>query len=193
MVKDTVFSEDTDRGSDFEFNEKVAEVFDDMLSRSVPFYNQQQDMIKEIAKEFYKSGSNIYDLCSSTGTTLINMCKAIDDCENIIGYDNSIPMIEKAKKRVEKMGCDKRIDLRCCDLNGDLPESALENASVVTMCWTLQFIRPLRRDTLVKWICDRLVENGVLILTGKILTNTSHMNRFFIDFYYDFKKRNEYT
>ena len=193
MVKDTVFSEDTDRGSDFEFNAKVADVFDDMLSRSVPFYNEQQDMITEIAKKFYINDTNIYDLGSSTGTTLINLSKAIENCEKLIGYDNSIPMIEKAKKRVKKMGLNNKIDLRYCDLNGDLPKSSLENASVVTMCWTLQFIRPLWRDTLVKWIYDGLTENGIFILTEKILTNTSHMNRFFIDFYYNFKQSNDYS
>ena len=38
-----------------------------------------------------------------------------------------------------------------------------------------------------------LVENGVLVVTEKVLTNNSHMNRFFIDFYYDYKKRNRYS
>jgi len=38
-----------------------------------------------------------------------------------------------------------------------------------------------------------MLEGGALIIAEKVLTNDSHMNRFFIDFYYDFKRRNGYT
>ena len=66
-------------------------------------------------------------------------------------------------------------------------------SSVVTLCWTLQFIRPLRRDVLIKKIYDELEDGGVLIVTDKVLTNDSNMNRFFIDFYYDFKRGKGYS
>ena len=69
----------------------------------------------------------------------------------------------------------------------------IENASVVTMCWTLQFIRPFRRDSLIKSIYDGLSDGGVFLVTEKILTGSSDMNRFFIEFYYDLKKRNDYS
>jgi len=69
----------------------------------------------------------------------------------------------------------------------------MENASVVTMCWTLQFIRPVRRDTLIRWIYDALVDQGALIVTEKILTNDGNVNRLFIDFYYEFKKGRGYS
>jgi tRNA (cmo5U34)-methyltransferase len=38
-----------------------------------------------------------------------------------------------------------------------------------------------------------MVDGGALIVTDKILTNDSNMNRFFIDFYYDFKRRTGYS
>jgi tRNA (cmo5U34)-methyltransferase len=61
------------------------------------------------------------------------------------------------------------------------------------MCWTLQFIRPLGRDRLIRRIFDSLGDGGALICCEKILTNDSDMNRFFVDFYYDFKRRNGYS
>ena len=64
---------------------------------------------------------------------------------------------------------------------------------MITMCWTLQFIRPLRRDNLIRRIYDALVDEGVLIVTEKILTNNGHMNRFFVDFYYEFKGKQGYS
>jgi tRNA (cmo5U34)-methyltransferase len=193
MSRDQVFQDTAARASDFTFDAEVALVFDDMLVRSVPYYLEQQYMIQEIGKKFWIPGTEIYDLGSSTATTLINLCQEIGDQGHYVGYDNSIPMIEKAKQNVKERGFEDRIELRYGDLNGDLSRLPLENASVVTMCWTLQFIRPLRRDNLIKWIYNGLVEDGALIVTNKVLTNNTHMNRFFIEFYYDFKRRNGYS
>ena len=64
----------------------------------------------------------------------------------------------------------------------------IENASVVVMVLTLQFIRPLRRDTLIGSILRGLNENGCLILVEKVLGEDSAFNRLFINYYYDFKK-----
>ena len=193
MKRDQVFQEGTARASDFVFNTAVAEVFDDMITRSVPFYLEQQSMIKEIAKKFWIPGTNIYDLGCSTATTLINLCGEMKNTPYFIGYDNSIPMLERAKQKINEKGFENRIELRYGDLNGDLSNLSLENASIVTMSWTLQFVRPLGRDNLIRQIYKGLVEGGVLVVTEKVLTNNTHMNRFFIDFYYDFKKRNGYT
>ncbi len=70
--KDEVFRE-PQPVADFNFGEKVAAVFDDMLDRSVPFYQEIQRMIAEMAADFAVDGTNIYDLGCSTGTTLLNL------------------------------------------------------------------------------------------------------------------------
>lgn len=193
MSKDDIFLGSASRGSDFKFDSHVASVFDDMISRSVPFYTEQQDMIREIVKKFWIPGTDIYDLGFSTGTTIVNLCLDETCSARFIGYDNSISMIDTARKKIKNAGFENRIDLRFGDLNGDLSKLPIENASVVIMCWTLQFIRPLKRDDLIQWIYRGLVKDGVLIVTEKILTNSTDMNRFFIDFYYDFKRANAYS
>jgi len=63
----------------------------------------------------------------------------------------------------------------------------------VLICWTLQFVRPLKREKLINKIYQGLNENGVLIITEKVLTNNSLLNRYYIKLYYDYKQRNEYT
>jgi tRNA (cmo5U34)-methyltransferase len=193
MSHDNIFQRNTPRRSDFEFNTEVAEVFDDMLIRSVPFYMEQQSMIVEIGKKFWQPGTNIYDLGCSTAFTLINLCRAISGPASFIGFDNSPAMLERAKKNIESQGMASRIELHHGDLNGGLDLLPLTNASVVTLCWTLQFVRPLRRDELIQWIYQGLVGGGVLVVTEKVLTNSSPMNRFFIEFYYDFKAQNGYS
>ena len=193
MKKDRVFAAEGGRPADFVFNRQVAEVFDDMVTRSVPYYPEQQRMVLEIGKAFWIPGTKVYDLGCSTATTLVALGRELGPGAQLVGYDNAEPMLEQARQKIRAEGLDDRIELRLADLNGPLSAMPVDNASVVTMCWTLQFVRPLRRDNLVRMIYDSMAEDGALVVAEKVLTNSTHMNRFFIDFYYDFKRRNGYS
>jgi tRNA (cmo5U34)-methyltransferase len=191
--RDQVFVTNAVRGSDFEFNAEVAEVFDDMLVRSIPFYREQQAMLEQIAKKFYLPGTRVYDLGCSTGVTLMNLARALGPDVRLIGYDFSEPMLDKAAKRIADAGLQRQIELRQADFNKDLSQTELQQASIVTLCWTLQFVRPLWRDSLIQWITRGMVKGGALICMEKVMTNSSDMNRYFIEFYYDYKSRNGYS
>ena len=193
MSRDDIFTSEEGSSSAFAFDDKVAAVFDDMLNRSVPFYGEQQKLITEIARRFWIPDTPVVDMGCSLGTTLLNIASELKAVETFIGFDNSQAMIDKALVNIDKAQESDRIQLRLADLNASLDDVELENASVVTICWTLQFIRPLQRDRLIKKIYDSMADGGVLITTEKVLTNDSNMNRFFIDFYYDYKRRHGYS
>jgi len=193
MRKDKVFRRSDKPVGDFEFNAEVAEVFDDMIGRSVPFYGEQQSMIRSMVGRMWIPGTVIYDLGCSTAATLIGLCSELPASARFVGYDNSPAMLKRAMRNVEAKNFQKRIAVRQAELNGRPSDFPLHKAGVVTMCWTLMFIRPLRRDNVIRWIYDSLVDEGVFIVTEKILTNSGHMNRFFIDVYYDFKKQRGYS
>ena len=175
---------------DFNFGEKVASVFDDMLDRSVPFYQEIQRMIAEMAVDFAVDGTNIYDLGCSTGTTLLNLDATTPDRVKFIGVDYSDEMLKRCREKLVKKGFKREHELICADLNQGV---AIQNASMVLMVLTLQFVRPLYRDTLVKAILQVFNENGCLILVEKVLGEDSVFNRLFIKYYYDLKKRNGYS
>jgi tRNA (cmo5U34)-methyltransferase len=179
MSKDKVFRKKRNLVGDFNFKKEVAEVFDDMLNRSVPFYQEVQMMIGEISADFATGGTNIYDLGCSTGTTLIALDKVIPEDVNFIGIDYSQDMLDKAKEKLKKHCVSRKCEFICMDLNTSLP---VNNASVVIMNLTLQFIRPL-------W----LNEGGCLILIEKVLSIYSTLNRLFIKYYYEFKRRQGYN
>jgi len=187
--KDEVFRE-PQSVADFKFGEKVAAVFDDMLDRSVPFYQEIQRMIAEMAVDFAAEGSNIYDLGCSTGTTLLNLDAAVANRVKFIGVDNSEDMLKRCRQKLGERGFKHEYELVCADLNRGVP---IQNASMVTMVLTLQFIRPLYRDTLIKMILEGLNENGCLILVEKVLAEDSVFNRLFIKYYYDMKKSHGYS
>lgn len=190
MSKDEIFKGNMTTIADFTFGEKVASVFDDMLDRSVPFYQEIQRMIVEMAADFAVEGTNIYDLGCSTGTTLLNLSQNITSKVKFIGIDYSHNMLARCKQKLDAYHFSREHELICTDLNQGVN---IENASVVVMLLTLQFIRPLKRDTLIGSILRGLNENGCLILVEKVLGEDSVFNRLFIKYYYDFKKRNGYS
>lgn len=193
MKKDAIFAEKTQAVGDFNFDEKTAEVFEDMLDRSIPLYRELQRMLGEIAAEYSVSGTNVYDLGCSDGITLATLSSAIAGAGKrvrFVGLDFSQAMLDRAAKRLGDGGSHGRPTLLLADLNEGC---RIENASVVVLNLTLQFVRPLYRDRLVRSIYDGLNENGCLILVEKVLGGDSHFNRLFIKLYYDMKRRNDYS
>lgn len=191
--RDRLFRAAAAKAADFEFNEEVAEVFDDMLVRSIPMYLEQQDMIRDLASRFWSPGTTIYDLGCSTATTLCNIGRVTAKPCRLVGFDNSRAMLDQAQLKIRKEGLENCVSVRFADFDAEVEGIKLENASVVTMCWTLQFVRPLNRERVIQWIYDSLVPGGALIVTEKILASNPRMNRLFIELYYDFKKRNKYS
>jgi tRNA (cmo5U34)-methyltransferase len=189
-MKDEVYRENLETIADFTFGEKVASVFDDMLVRSVPFYAEMQRMIAELASDFATPGSNIYDLGCSTGTTILNLAPHVGADVKFIGVDNSHEMLKKCSQKFEEHHFTGKHELIFADLNEGVK---VENASMVLMVLTLQFVRPLHRDALIKQIYQGMNENSCLILVEKFLGEDSVFNRLFIKYYYDMKKRNGYS
>jgi tRNA (cmo5U34)-methyltransferase len=188
--EDKVFASELERISDFSFDEKVATVFDDMVSRSVPLYGEIQRMLAELAASFAAEGSNVYDLGCSTATTLSLLNELLTVEARLIGVDNSAEMLEQARSKLAERGLAGTIDLRLGDLDGGVE---IENASVVLLVLTLMFVRPLNREKLMRRIHAGMRENGCLLMVEKVLGDGSLFNRLFIERYYAYKRRMGYS
>ena len=187
---DKVFDEQLKRVDDFKFGENVVRVFDDMVNRSVPFYAEIQRMIAEQAVDFAEPGTRVLDLGCSTGTTLLGMDPYLRPDVEFTGVDDSAEMVERCKAKFKELGVNRPFEIRQADLNEGV---SFENTSVAIMCLTLQFIRPLHREDLVRSIYEQLNDNGCLILVEKVLGEDSLFNRLFIKYYYDMKRRHHYS
>jgi tRNA (cmo5U34)-methyltransferase len=189
---DRLFATPKAKAQDFNFGPETTNVFDDMVDRSVPYYAEIQRMVAELVADFAADGTSIYDLGCSTGTTFLHVHKALpaDRKVKFVGIDNSQAMLEKAKQKLAQHGFDRDLELRCGDLNKPID---VENASVVILNLTLQFIRPLYRDRLIESIFRGMQPNGCLIVVEKVLGENSTFNRLFIQHYYEMKKRHGYT
>ena len=125
LTRDEVFASNAKRTSDFVFDSEVAEVFDDMLVRSIPLYLEQQKLIRDIARRFWLPATSVADLGCSLGTTLLGIASVIEEAESLVGYDNSEAMLVRARSNVDKAAEAERVELRFGDLNGDLDEICL--------------------------------------------------------------------
>ena len=185
-MKDNLFSFEPSK--QFEFDKSVANVFDDMIARSVPYYSDILKLCIDFALQAIHEDSLVYDLGCSTGNFLLELVFKLGDKKTqLIGIDNSQAMIERAKLKADTYG--KNIDFLCADfLNIDIL-----NASVIVAIYTLQFIRPIQREELVKKIFRGLNTGGILILSEKMTTQDKVLDKLMIDRYYLYKKEQGYT
>jgi tRNA (cmo5U34)-methyltransferase len=168
----------------------VADVFDDMLDRSVPFYKQVIEMTVEILDRSLQAGDTVYDLGCSTGTTLITLAGKLES-ENLkfVGIDNSKAMLDKAMRKAEMFSMADRIDF----VEMDITQAEFSGAGGIMLNYTLQFIKPLTRAGFLKNIYRGLRHNGVLIFSEKIVCRDKQLDQQFLDSYHQFKKRRGYS
>ncbi len=102
----------------------------------------------------------------------------------IIAIDNSSAMIEKAKADLPDA-----ITLKC----EDVLESDIENASLVCLNLTLQFIAPEKRKDLLAKIYQGLNPGGALMIFEKICFADDEQNKLMIELYHQYKKTNGYS
>ena len=174
----------------FEFNEQVAEVFDDMLDRSVPFYKQVIEMSADILVHALQAGDTVYDLGCSTGTTLLYLARIMEDQElEFIGIDNSKPMLDKARRKARMFSLADRIIFK----EEDITRVKFTGAGGVILNYTLQFLAPQVRVKFLQHIYLGLRKNGVLILSEKVISEDAMFNRLFLESHYQHKKRRGYS
>ena len=185
MEKDKVFATKIEKK--FEFDEAVASVFDDMLSRSVPFYDEVRKLIISLILSEQKDGKKVLDLGSSTAKFLLDLHSKMDTKMLLKGLDNSPAMLERAQQKCQAFGADISLEL------ADMLTYDYKDEDVIVTNYTLQFIRPMHRLELVKKIYDGLNDDGLFIFSEKVVFEDKRLDKQMIDIYYDYKKTQGYS
>lgn len=187
---DLIFSNKKSQIKDFAFDEQVVEVFPDMISRSVPGYSTIINTIGQLSQQYAKANTNIYDLGCSLGAATLAMKKSIiaENC-TIIGIDNSSAMAERCKMHVNAFKGVSKVEI----YEGNILDFELKNSSIVVLNFTLQFIEPEMRESVIKHIYQSLQPGGILILSEKIKAADDVCNDMIIDLHHDFKRANGYS
>ncbi|RPF68698.1 carboxy-S-adenosyl-L-methionine synthase CmoA [Helicobacter pylori] len=195
-MKDTLFNQSLNKR--FCFDEKVAHVFDDMLERSIPYYHEMLDLgayfIAQNLKEnvYPKSLPKplpkplIYDLGCSTGNFFIALNQQIQQDIELVGIDNSMPMLKKAQEKLKDFN---NARFECMDFL----EVEFKEASAFSLLFVLQFVRPMQREVLLKKIYNSLALNGVLLVGEKIMSEDRILDKQMIELYYLYKQNQGYS
>ena len=188
--RDSIYANPQDGVSDFVFDQQVAQVFPDMIRRSVPGYATVINMSSVLAATYVQPNSNCYDLGCSLGATTLAMHRGIQvpGCK-IIAVDNSTAMLEQAKERINEVQGRSSIDLVCADIC----DIDINNASMVTLNFTLQFIPIEQRTELLHKIQSGLRPGGILVLSEKIHFDDAEEEIMQIEMHHAFKRANGYN
>ncbi len=185
MQEDRLFTEKIEKK--FEFDEAVASVFDDMLSRSVPFYDEVRALVIALILARQREGMRVLDLGSSTAKFLLDLHSKTTLPMHLTGIDNSQAMLDRAMQKAEAFGADITLEL------ADMLSYDYRNEDVIVANYTLQFIRPMQRIDLVKRLYHGLCDDGMFIFSEKVVFEDKVLDKQMIDIYYDYKKRQGYS
>ncbi|TAA47726.1 carboxy-S-adenosyl-L-methionine synthase CmoA [Corallincola spongiicola] len=188
--KDTIFSHPLSNIGDFRFDEGVADVFSDMIQRSVPGYTNIISTIGELAKHYIQEQSQVYDLGCSLGAATLAMRRNIShQGVNMIAVDNSQAMIERCQRNLGAY----RSDVPVTVVLDDIREVAIENASMVVINFTLQFLPPDEREALLTKVYQGLKPGGLLVLSEKIRFDDQSVDNLLTELHHNFKRAHGYS
>lgn len=172
----------------WKFNEEVSEVFSDMLSRSIPDYDNMRDLMFRMAKNFVTPYSNVLDIGCSTGLSakMLIECKEAEKTDFML-IDISEPMLRKCRELYKER---KNVDVLRWDITEGCPVC---RCSVIISCLTLQFVPIEYRQKIISSIYDSLNKGGALFLVEKVIGNSHTIDKVMVDEYYEIKRENAYT
>ncbi|MBP9854827.1 MAG: carboxy-S-adenosyl-L-methionine synthase CmoA [Candidatus Omnitrophica bacterium] len=190
QTKDLLYAQPQAFIGDFVFNEDVANVFDDMIRRSVPGYGSIIHMTGVLAGQYTQANSFCYDLGCSLGAGTLSMRRYIHQ-ENvkIIAVDNSESMVGKCRQNIVRSNLTVPVEIFCQDIT----ETVIKNASFAAINFTLQFIHPDHRADLIQRIYDGLLPGGVLVISEKINFSDAQEQNVQTELHHSFKKLNGYS
>ena len=183
-------STDQYQPDDFVFDERVVRVFPDMIRRSVPGYGMIVPNTALLARRYAQDGTNLYDLGCSLGSVTLAMQQAVTASDvRIIAVDSSPEMIAGMGQAVEANASDIPVTL----LMADICDVDIDNASVVVLNFTLQFIAPDFRQSLLDRIAAGMRAGGALILSEKIRFESECEQDLQTEWHHDFKMAQGYS
>ncbi|RUO26344.1 carboxy-S-adenosyl-L-methionine synthase CmoA [Aliidiomarina minuta] len=190
VPRDAIYAQPYSELGDFAFDEKVAEVFPDMINRSVPGYATMVHTIGRLAGRFAQPDSVLYDLgCSLGASTLaLKQNNKAPGC-SIIGIDSSAAMVERCQAHVDAFRGDTPVHIE----QGDILQTKYKPCSVVILNFTLQFIAPEKRQQLLQQISDAMLPGGLLVLSEKVREPETVCDQVLVDLHHDFKRDNGYS
>ena len=173
----------------FVFDTQVAEVFNDMIQRSVPGYGFLLDVITILAQNYGQPNSQCYDLGCSLGTTTLRLRQNLPASCHVIGIDNSAAMVSRCEHNMASNNSQASYEIR----QQNIQDAKIQNACLVILNFTLQFIEDQQRQVILNSIYAGMKPGGVLLLAEKLCFSCPQQQDLQTNLYHDFKRLQGYS
>jgi tRNA (cmo5U34)-methyltransferase len=175
---------------DFSFDNAVADVFPDMIRRSVPGYETVISLLGVLAQQYAQPNTKVYDLGCSLGAATLSMHRQTRTLGlKHVCVDNSEAMVKRCSSRLNRHMSDADLTV----VYENIEDIDINDASLVVVNFTLQFLAPETRLALLKKIYKGLLPNGVLVLSEKLIFEDNSENKVQIKWHHAFKCANGYS
>ena len=190
MTKDNIYAAPLTKVGDFEFDDAVAEVFPDMIRRSVPGYSSMLSMVSLCASKYAQPKTKLWDLgCSLGACTMLMHEQAPADC-HVVGVDLSSSMLQRLKATIQSQQiATSRVTLQ----EADIRDVKVDNASFVCLNLTLQFVPPAERTAVLRNVCAGMNSGAALLLSEKVCFEDSDQQKLMTELHHHFKRAHGYS
>lgn len=190
MSEDRIFAKSEAEAGSFDFNADVADVFPDMLQRSIPGYAATIKAIGTLASRYVQTGTRCYDLGCSLGAATLAMRRNIKvaGCQ-IIAVDQAPAMITRCREIITADDSDVKVTI----VEEDVRKVSIKQASMVVMNYTLQFLPAAERDAMIGEICNGMFDGGILVLSEKVVDEDDAVEELLVQMHHEFKRQNAYS
>jgi tRNA (cmo5U34)-methyltransferase len=189
-ARDDLFASPLGNVPRFAFDQAVVDVFPDMIQRSVPGYQTIINLCGELAARFVQADSNCYDLGCSLGASSLAIRQQIQQPGvSIIAVDNSAAMLARCQTLLQSDQAATAVEL----VEADICDIEINNASLVVMNFTLQFIAIEKRQALLEKIYAGLNPGGCLVISEKLLFEPESLNQLLSELHHQFKSAQGYS
>ena len=174
--------------ANWSFGGSTAKEFDEHVKKSIPLYEDGQELICQLSDYFLKDGSQVFDLGSSTGSLLLKLAEWNKNKTNIqyTGIDIESNMVSYAQSKLSKSA--KNIEFKV----DDILTTELKPSDLIICYYTVQFVPPRVRQELINRIYKSLNWGGAFVMFEKVRANDARFQDIFSGLYTEFKIKKGY-
>lgn len=177
----------------WEFDEAVADCFENMLERSIPDYRNMRELTVRMCDSLllgHKKTFSLLDIGCSDGLNMEKFIYKYGSHGKFTLVDCSEPMLVKCRERYKRWIDADVVNVVNMDLRTDFPRGFYD---CVTSVLSILFIPIQYRQSIIQKIYDNLAPDGVFVFVEKVLGNSAQIDAALVDNYYKIKHENGYS
>lgn len=177
----------TAENANWKFSGETVEFFDSHILKSIPLYQEGHALIAQVGDFFLHDNSCVYDIGISTGTLAKKILERNQNKSiRYIGVEVEPDMCTKASTNLKSFD---NIEIIC----EDFQNIEMQTCDLVIAYYTIQFMHPKIRQTVLNTIYEKLNWGGAFIMFEKVRGNDARFQDILTSLYTDFKLDQGYS